>query len=141
MRCYFLRKVMAPYITPLGYYGCYIAPAGVATYLHPPSLGGGEPRSSFFRATCTGRLYPATTVSHHAINTAMLQKPQIPNGQWRGSPIGQKSPNRHELKGKTGPQHPPPGWGPKHPQCSIFDLMGSQTRVGGWVLFCSTRVL
>ena len=71
-----------------------------------PSLGGGGPRSIVFRPT--GRLYPAI-VSHHAINTALLQKPQIPNGQWRGSPIGQKFPNRHELKGKTGPQHPPPG--------------------------------
>ena len=80
-----------------------------------PSLGGGGPRSIVFRAT--GRLYPAI-VSHHAINTALLQKPQIRNGQWRGSPIGQKFPNRHELKGKTGPQHPPQG--PKHPQCSIF---------------------
>ena len=80
-----------------------------------PSLGGGGPRSIVFRPT--GRLYPAI-VSHHAKNTALLQKPQIPNGQWRGSPIGQKFPNRHELKGKAGPQHPPRG--PKHPQCSIF---------------------
>jgi hypothetical protein len=32
MRCYFLRKVMAPYITSLGYYGYYIVPAGVAKY-------------------------------------------------------------------------------------------------------------
>jgi hypothetical protein len=29
--------------------------------------------------------------------------------------------------------------GPKHPQCSIFDLLGSQTRVGGWVLNFSAR--
>ena len=84
-----------------------------------PSLGGGGPRSIVFRPT--GRLYPAI-VSHHAINTALLQKPQIPNGQWRGSPIGQKFPNRHELKGKTGPQHPPRG--PKHPQYIIFRPIG-----------------
>ena len=36
MRCYFLRKVMAPYITSLGYYGCYIVPAGVATCVFTP---------------------------------------------------------------------------------------------------------
>ena len=38
--------------------------------------------------------------------------------QWCGSPFDKKCPNRHELKDKTGPQHPP--WGPKHPQCSVF---------------------
>ena len=47
-----------------------------------------------------------------------------PNGHWRGSLVGQKCPNRHELNGKRGPQHPTP-WGPKHPQCSVFRLAGA----------------
>jgi len=38
--------------------------------------------------------------------------------------VGQKCPNRHELNGKRGPQHPTP-WGPKHPQCSVFRLAGA----------------
>jgi hypothetical protein len=41
-----------------------------------------------------------------------------------GSLVGQKCPNRHELKGKTGPQHPPPGV-LDTPQCSIFRPIGA----------------
>jgi hypothetical protein len=54
-------------------------------------------------------------------------------------PFDKKCPNRHELKDKAGPQHP---LGVRNtPNALFFDLIGSHTRVGGWVLFCSTRVL
>ena len=102
----------------------------------PPPWGKG-PRPIVFWAT--GRLCTAVVVSHHAISTALLQKPQMASGQWRGSPVGQKCPNRRELKDKAGPQHPPGVL--NTPNEAFFYLRGPKTHVGTRALFNSTRVL
>ena len=101
-----------------------------------PPLGGGGPHSISFRAT--GRLYTTTHCkSEFPCHEHWLAiKTQTPNGHWRGSLIGRKCPNRHELKGKTVPQHPP--WGPKHPHPMQYFLTYRVHKLVLALGYCST---
>jgi hypothetical protein len=91
----------------------------------PPPLGGGGPHSIYFRAT--GRLYTTIHCKSELPCHERWLSIKNPNPKWPLVRVviivGQKCPNRHELKGKTGPQYPL--WGPKHSQYSIFRPIGA----------------